>query len=433
MSQSTSPVVAAEPAASRYRWYVLFVLTAAQACHYLDRTIIGLVVEPVRSEFGLSDGQIGLLSGLAYGIAFALAAIPLGWLVDRSNRRNLLAIILSLWSGLTMVCGLAQNYLTLLLSRMAVGAAEAGGSPTGMSILADYFGPRERSSAIAIWYASAAFGVMMTFLVGGYIAEHYGWRYAFFFAGIPGLLVAVLILATLKEPVRGAMELQRSDFKPLPPGRAALYLLRRPAVVHCMMGIILAGLTVSGFSIWTVSYFTRQHGLDLSQAGVVAAVALGICGAIGGIACGLVADRLNSGSRGYQPKRIALLCAATASLSILVGVAALLANSFWVAMGIYFAYAMLNTAHNGPANALLLSLVGPHMRGFTISAVQMSANLISWGMGPLIVGLLSDLITLPDSLRWALILTLMINIWAALHFVLASRHGERDLERLGEA
>src|SRR5690606_21758520 len=272
--------------------------------------------------------------------------IPLGWLVDRSNRRNLLAIILSLWSGLTMVCGLAQNYLTLLLSRMAVGAAEAGGSPTGMSILADYFGPRERSSAIAIWYASASFGVMMTFLVGGYIAAHSGWRYAFLSAGIPGLPVAVLILATLKEPVRGAMELQRSDFKPLPPGRAALYLLRRPAVVHCMMGIILAGLTVSGFSIWTVSYFTRQHGLDLSQAGSVAAVASGICGAIGGIACGLVADRLNSGSRGYQPKRIALLCAATASLSILVGVAALLANSFWVAMGIYFAYAMLNTAHN---------------------------------------------------------------------------------------
>ena len=436
MRQSSTPLpvppaVAAE--SSNYRWYVLFVLTAAQACHYLDRTIIGLVVEPVRLEFDLSDGQIGFLSGLAYGVAFAIAAIPLGWLVDRTNRRNLLAIILTLWSGLTMVCGLAQSYTTLLLSRMAVGASEAGGSPTGLSILSDYFGPKERSSAVAIWYASAAFGVMMTFLVGGYIAEHYGWRYAFFFAGVPGLIVAVLIMCTLREPVRGAMEETRSELKPLPPGQSALYLLRRPAVVHCMLGIILAGLTVSGFSIWTVSYFTRQHGLDLSQAGVLAAVALGICGAIGGVTCGFFADRLNSGSGGYQPQRIALLCASTASLSILVGVAALLANSFWAAMLIYFVYAMLNTAHNGPANALLLSLVGHHMRGFTVSSVQMSANLISWGLGPLIVGTISDMIDRPDSLRWALILTLMINIWAATHFLLAARHGRADMVRVGEA
>lgn len=197
----------APPARRYYRWYVLALLTASQVCSYMDRTIIGLVIEPVRAEFGLSDGQMGFLSGLAFGIAFAVTALPFGWLVDRCNRAKLLALVVALWSLLTMLCGMAQSYLMLLASRMSVGAAEAGGSPTGVSIISDYFAPKERSSAIAIWYSSATLAVIVTFLFGGYVAQHYGWRATFLFAGIPGLVIALLIFFTLREPVRGARDL----------------------------------------------------------------------------------------------------------------------------------------------------------------------------------------------------------------------------------
>ncbi|MAT52759.1 MAG: MFS transporter [Porticoccaceae bacterium] len=421
----TKPIANADDAANRYKWYVLFILTAAQACHYLDRTIIALVVEPVRVEFGLNDGQLGFLSGLGYGIAFAVAAIPLGWLVDRYNRRNILASILFLWSGLTAVCGLANSYLTLLLGRMAVGAAEAGGSPTGMSILSDYFPPRQRSSALSIWYASSAFGIITTFVVGGYIAQHYGWRNAFFFAGAPGLIISVLVILTLKEPRRGASD-ALTVVGSLSMKESAAALIRQPVVLHTMMGIILAGMTVSGFSVWTVAFFTRQYGLDLSQSGYVAAMASGVCGAIGGIGCGFFADRINARYGGYSPQRMAVLCAFTALSSLFIGATALLSGSLWVAMGVYFVYAMFNTAHNGPANALVLTMVSPAMRGFSISSLQVCTNLISWGMGPFLVGVLSDRIGGPQSLRWALLLSLLVHVWAALYFFLAARCAKRD-------
>src|SRR5690606_843237 len=203
----------------------------------MDRTIIGLVIEPVRAELGLSDGQMGFLSGLAFSIAFAVLALPFGWLVDRCNRAKLLALVVALWSLLTMLCGMAQSYLMLLASRMSVGAAEAGGSPTGVSIISDYFAPKERSSAIAIWYSSATLAVIVTFLFGGYVAQHYGWRATFLFAGIPGLVIALLIFFTLREPVRGARDLViegATERKPLGMKEGFAYVLRRRGLLHCM-------------------------------------------------------------------------------------------------------------------------------------------------------------------------------------------------------
>ena len=207
---------------------------------------------------------------------------------------------------------------------------------------------------------------------------------------------------------------------------SAAALIRQPVVLHTMMGIILAGMTVSGFSVWTVAFFTRQYGLDLSQSGYVAAMASGVCGAIGGIGCGFFADRINARYGGYSPQRMAVLCAFTALSSLFIGATALLSGSLWVAMGVYFVYAMFNTAHNGPANALVLTMVSPAMRGFSISSLQVCTNLISWGMGPFLVGVLSDRIGGPQSLRWALLLSLLVHVWAALYFFLAARCAKRD-------
>ena len=181
-----------------YRWYVLAILTIAQTCHGIDRAIIGLVLQPVGQEFGLTGAQLGLLAGVAYGVPFALAAIPFGYAVDRYNRKTLMTFALSAWSAATALCGAVTGFWTMLAGRAAVGVAEAGGSPTGMSLLSDYFGTDKRSTAIGIWYLSSGIGTAVAFFVGGWIVVEYGWRWAFVAAGIPGLLLAPFLFFTVR-------------------------------------------------------------------------------------------------------------------------------------------------------------------------------------------------------------------------------------------
>lgn len=247
-------------------------------------------------------------------------------------------------------------------------------------------------------------------------------------------MVALLIFLTLREPVRGVLDHSggKAQRQPLGLRQGAAYVLRRRGLMHCMAGIILSAATVSAMSIWTVTFLTRFHGLDLARAGMVAGIGLGIFGSLGGIACGFIADRLNKGSAALAPGRSALLCATTALLAIVFGMVAVLAQSTLVAVGFMFVYALFKTAHNGPANALMLGLVGSHVRGFSVSTLQIGTNLVSWGMGPLVVGLLSDYIGGPQSLRWALAITLLINAWAVAHYLLAARHVAADMERTHE-
>src|SRR5271155_3531409 len=178
-------VIAAEPASaeaagatgvSRRGWDALAVMLLIFSCHFLDRAVLSLVAEPVRKEFGLSDSQLGVLNGFAFGLMFAIAGIPIGLLVDRINRSRLLACMVFLWSSATALCGLAQSYAALLTGRMAVGAAEAGGAPTSLSLMSDYFPPRLRSTAVGYYYLGNAVGGLMCYLVGSRGAAHYGWR-----------------------------------------------------------------------------------------------------------------------------------------------------------------------------------------------------------------------------------------------------------------
>jgi MFS family permease len=166
------------PAASNYKWYVLGILTLAQTCHSIDRAIIGLVLEPVGKEFGFSDTQRGIVAGFAYGVFFALAAIPFGLMVDRFSRRKLMTIALTLWSGCTALCGFATGFWSLLAGRASVGISEAGGTPMGMSLLSDYFVKEQRATALGVWYLSSGVGLSIAFFVGGWVIADHGWRAA---------------------------------------------------------------------------------------------------------------------------------------------------------------------------------------------------------------------------------------------------------------
>lgn len=177
-----------------HSWYTLGLLTLIYLCHAVDRSVISIVLEPLKQEFGISDSQVGILTGLAYATLYALAGIPIGYLIDRRNRRNLLAVLVAVWSACTVACGFAQNYWHLLTARLTVGAAEAGGAPTALSIISDLFPPDRRSTAISIFWVSTALGTAVSFAIGGLVAAEYGWRAAFFVAGLPGLLLVILLL-----------------------------------------------------------------------------------------------------------------------------------------------------------------------------------------------------------------------------------------------
>lgn len=386
--------------------------------------MIGLVLEPVKREFGLTDGQAGLLAGLSYGGAFALAAIPFGMAVDRYNRRNLLAIALSLWSGFTIVCGLVNGYLALLIARSAVGAAEAGGSPAGMSLLTDHFRPAERASAVGYWYMSAGAGTLLAFLGGGFIAQHFGWRAVFIVAGIPGIAIALLLLATVREPVRGGMDPPahaslRDAPSPRLPARLRL-IAGTPGLVHCMFALILIAVASSGIIAWLAALFIRSHGLALSQAGIIVAVALGLSSAVGGGLTGMYVDRINK-RRGYSAARSAVVSAIIPLLSAAAAICSFTAPSPVLAIGFLFVLGFFVSAYNGPANGLIVTIADRRVRGLSISLVQFGANLVGFGLGPVIVGQISELLGGGLALRWGMVAVLAFYLWGALHFLLAAR------------
>ena len=432
-----SSQVPSRAAAPGYRWYVLFVLTAAQACHYIDRSVVSVAVEPIRKAFALTDTQVGLVGGLGFALAFAVAALPIGYLVDRVNRRTLLGCVLVIWSGMTAIGGFANNFHQLLLARMGIGAAEAGGSPTAMSLLSDFFGPKERSTALGVWYLSGGIGTAITFVIGGYVAQHFGWRQVFFLAGIPGMIVALLVFFTVREPRRGQMELPAGEAEPDAQEKAAslgevlAYVIRRPAILNTMAGIVLTAAMTSAFSIWVMSFFVRVHGMQMAVVGVWIAVGLAGFGTIVPLLTGILADRIASRGGVPRPERLALVSALVATGVIFAGVGTALAPGTGLALGFMCAWAALMLAHNGPANALVISLLRPRMRGVSIAALQIVAQVMGFGFGPLVVGLLSDFYGGGDSLRWAIVTGMAINVWAVLHFLLAARTARRDLARVG--
>ena len=413
---------------SGYRWIVLLVLTFAHSCHIMDRMVVSIVMEPVRHQFHLNDTQLGLISSLGFGVFYGLAVLPMGMLIDRSVRKTALAVILALWSMMTAVCGLATGWTMLLAARCVVGLAESGGSPAGLSLLSDYFPARERSTAVGLWYLSSAVGSIFIFIVGGWVAANYGWRAAFFLAGIPGMVMAVVVFTVVKEPQRGASD---AGHHAAPPAPAAARLSfaqslaeigARPAAVHILLGVLLTAAAISSYSIWSVSFLVRQHGLKLSQAGLTVGLTTGLLGALGGAFFGWLADRGSRRDPRANPWRSGRIAAGTSLAATFLGIASLLTPATLPTLVLVACYAFFFNSYNGPANGLLLIVVPAHVRGFAIALLQLGATLLGFGVAPFVVGRLSDMIGGSNSLGWALSIMLLCHPLAAIHFALAARH-----------
>jgi predicted MFS family arabinose efflux permease len=410
---------ASSSGAARGGWYALTIMLLIYSCNFLDRAVLSLVAEPVRREFALSDSQLGVLNGFAFGLMFAIVGIPMGLLVDRVNRCRLLACMVFLWSSATAGCALARNYLGLLIGRMAVGAAESGGAPTSFSLISDYFPPRLRSSAVGVYYLGGAIGGLMCYLVGSQVAAHYGWRAALLASSIPGVMLAALGLFSLREPVRGGTE----PGPRAPAGEQVvgfLPALRMIATNRALMYLFGAAPLVSAAAAaagaWLPPFFMRSHAMSIGNASLILGIAGGGFGALGSTVGGAIADRV---ARSDATRRtgfgacvllLAMPCllAATLSVALAPAIAFTLASFALIFVGLPVAFGSM------------LTLASPRIRGVTSATMQGMCNLLGYGLGPLAVGIVSDKIGGPSSLRYALaIVSSTCCLGAALCFLLA--------------
>src|SRR5882757_6627253 len=256
--QVAAPVdVAAKPAMRRY--YVLGILTVVYALNFLDRTIFNVLIEPIKKEFALSDTTMGLLAGFGFVLFYSLLGIPIARVADRLNRRNIVAVAFAFWSAMTFLCGMAQSVATLALARIGVGIGESAGTPASQSIVADLFDKNERPRALGVYAIGTYLGVFLGYFIGGYVNQHYGWRMAFFSAGLPGIVLAAVLWLTVSEPRRGAMA---ETFTPEPIGPTVGFLASQQTFVIVLIGFCLTTYTNYATAAWIPPFLARVHHLS---------------------------------------------------------------------------------------------------------------------------------------------------------------------------
>lgn len=413
----TAPTQAHVDAIPARNWYALAILTLIYACHFLDRMMISIVVEPVRAEFHLTDSQLGLLTGLAYGAMFAIAGIPLGLLIDRVNRIKLLALLVMVWSAMTALTAVTQNFTQLLLVRMGIGATESGGSPSSLSLISDLFPPSKRSTAIGCFFLSNAVGALLCVFIGGFVAAQYGWRTAMWLAGVPGLALAVILILTVREPSRGATD-KGVKVKQTAIGLIAVlrFIGSKRAILQLLIGTTISVAGVAAMGSWLPAFAMRCLGLDLKQAGFSLGLATGLFGAFGSLFGGILGDKLAKSN----PRRRMDLAMAVCLLAAIFGTTGLCVHNAILSIGLLSLSMMVAFSVFSNAFGSMLSMTGSHMRGTISASMQISTNLIGYGLGPLAVGMLSD--WYHGDLRAAMITVLGISFpWAALHFWLSAR------------
>lgn len=414
---STQKVTTLRSVAGGYRWYVLGLLWLVAVLRFVDLQILAVLLEPIRRELLLSDTQLALLGGLAFAVFYATLGLPIAWLADRSNRRNIIAGAVTLWSLMTALCGQAGSFTALFLARMGVGVGEAGAYPPTTSLLADYFPPQQRARACAVLASAIPVGVCVGFLVGGLVAQRWGWRAAFSLVGVPGILVGVLVVLTLREPRRNAGSASMDDSD-----RGMLQGLRTlwsaAAYRHVVAGACLFTLGAAGSGMWMPSFFMRHHGLDSAQVGVAMALLYGIgglCGALGG---GWLSQYLANrhGGSGWHAR----VCAWSLAACLPVLPFLFLHPSVAAALALLGVMTFLMHMNSGPVLALLQNLGGDRRRALAHAFSMLVTNIIALPLGPLFIGLCSDAfgprygsIVLGLAI---LVLLLVTWAWAALHF-----------------
>ncbi len=411
--------------ALRRRGYTLGVLVAVFASSHLDRNIMGILAEPIRLELALTDAQLGAMTGFAFALFYATLGMPMAMWADRRNRRNLIAFSIAMWSAMTAMGGLAQNYWQLLLARIGVGVGEAGSNPPSHSIIADLYAPHERATAMGLFGTGINAGVLLGFLAGGWINQWFGWREAFIVVGLPGLVVALLVWLTVPEPKRGASE-GLTAFRPAPPfGHVVRFVAGEPVLPLVILGGACCAFGGYALVLWLPAYFVRTHGLETGQIGTMFALIAGVIGAIGVYSTGRLADRLARRGEGWRVRILAI----GLLLAIPMLIATVSVSSPQLAFAAYALPAVVGAFQVGPCFAIIQSRTPSDKRAVAAAINLFIGNIIGLGLGPLYVGLASDALHDrfgDDSLGWALGSLTLIYVAGAALFLAAARRLDRE-------
>jgi predicted MFS family arabinose efflux permease len=428
MTSTTIPTAA--PKISGRAW-VLAVLTLTYTFNHVDRQILVILLEPIKTELGLQDSQLGMLTGLAFAAFYATLGIPVAMWADRGNRRNIIALALTIWSAMTALCGIAQTFWHLLLARMGVGVGEAGGTPPATSMIADLYPPQERATALGVYTSGIGLGIMAGFALGGYVYELWGWRAAFFVAGIPGLLLALTVRFAIPEPVRGLAD-QRKDDGPAPTLAETLkFVFSQSSYLWLLAGCLLICISANAFLVFTSSHLQRTYGLTPGQVSLPLGVLIGGVGSIGAVVLGRVCDTLSKKDLRWRPLIIAI-CAA---------IALPFAWMFLRAPNVEMAYAwnvvpsFIGLIYASVAYTASQELVKLRMRSFASAFMLFCLTLIGIGCGPWIAGLLSDHFASTGAahpLARSLELILLFNLASIFCLLMATKNYRRDAARAAE-
>jgi len=412
-----------------YRWYVLAILTGVYTFNFIDRQILNILQVPIKEEMGLSNTQLGLLTGFSFALFYVVAGIPIARIADKGNRRNVVAISLTIWSLMTAISGLTQNYVQLLLARVGVSVGEAGGSPPSHSMISDIFKREERATALSIYSTGINFGSLLGFLLGGWIAQFFGWRIAFFVVGVPGIIYALLLRFTVKEPPRGfAEKVKKVDDAPTIMDVAKV-LLQRKTFRHMAVASGLHAFIGYGAGNFAPLFWSQNHGLSLGVMGTWFAI-WGIFGALGTFLGGLTTDKLiNRDHRWYL-----WVPALSTIITLPFSLAIYSISHTGFVMFLAFIPAITFNMYLAPNLALAHGLVGLRMRAMSSAVLFFVLNIIGLGLGPLVVGAISDFLEPSvgnDNVRYALIIVVTIaNIWCVFHYWMASRTVREDLKQV---
>ncbi len=410
-----------------YSRYVLGVLFCVYVFNFVDRQILSILIDPIKAELGASDTQMGFLTGFAFAIFYTGFGIPIARWADRGVRRSIIALGLTVWSVMTAVCGLAQSFVHLALARIGVGIGEAAGSPPAHSLISDYFPPEKRAAALSIYNIGIPAGVMLGYLAGGWMVEFFNWRAAFFVVGIPGVLLAVVMRLTVREPPRGMSETVAVDTGSYSLSEVVRFLvsLRSFGLLAVASGI--ASLSSYGFGAWVPPFLGRVHGMSSGEIGTWMGLLTGLGGALGMVFTGMVADRLaRRDARWY-----AWVGAVTIAVYFPFLLGFLLLDRTVPALLLYFVPISLGVVYLGPAIAMTHALVTVRMRALASSVMLFVLNLIGMGLGPQMIGYLNDRLEPlygTEAIRYSLLWVGMSKLLALVLFLLAAKYVVQDLK-----
>jgi MFS transporter, Spinster family, sphingosine-1-phosphate transporter len=406
--------------------YLIVLLFLAQVINYVDRMALAILLPAIKSDFRLSDTQLGLLTGFAFSIFYAFVGIPLARLADRSNRRNLLAFAVLAWSVMTAATGVAQNFGQLLVTRIGIGIGESGCVPPSHSMIVDLVSRSRRAVTFGFYTAAWPLGAMLGLALGGWLGALIGWRATFQVFGAVGVVLAILILFTTREPqrtvaARQAMALRESFSTSLK------LLMRRRSYAFTMIGIGFSGFALGGMLQWLPSYYIRTFDRGAGHVGTYFGLAYGLGATTGILAGGLLGDRL--AAKDVRWPLWLSVGAYVLSLPCVLG--ALYTTNFPFAMALIFMSFVILAACNAPVYAMIQAVSPSHLRALAVALSLFASSCLGAGLGPLLVGYTSDLAlahAVHNPLRIGLLTGIAFFPLPALCYALGARHVKEDLD-----